>query len=328
MAAIGVNGRWVLIQFKTATLDTGDQWTLTDLIWGVNETQHLLGTTVAGDTFVLLTGSGLLRIPETAANIGVSKEPKVVTCGQSVDAVAPFSFTTWGLSYLRPCPSTVLSASITDPPEDADDGDAYLLPNDTSLSGVWAEHGGEIAHWSDETDNWVYCTPAPGTIIHIESDTSDSSDSGEDVISVGDGTYTPPTWPPADANYLTHQDESADLPNSLRLLPGTNVTFDTDTGNTLTINATSDTTATYVTQADESATLPNSFRLVEGDNILLSTTPATTRSRFTVKRATAAEPAAAMVTSLTHDLGAVVRDRTSSPTTRMSGRSSRRTVPP
>ena len=57
---------------------------------------------------------------------------------------------------------------------------------------MWETHGGEIATWSDETDSWVYCTPVPGTIIHVEGDSS--SDSGEDVISGGDGTYTPAPW--------------------------------------------------------------------------------------------------------------------------------------
>ena len=87
LAAIGIHGRWVIIQFKTATFDTGDQWTLTDLIWGVNETQHLLYTTVAGDTFVLLSDPALIRVPEEAAAIGVSKSFKAVTCGEPIDSV-------------------------------------------------------------------------------------------------------------------------------------------------------------------------------------------------------------------------------------------------
>ena len=282
LAAVGADGRWVIIQYKTATFDTGDQYTLSDIIWGVNGTEHLLGTTVNGDTFVLLSDSDLLRIPESADAIGVEKQFKIVTCGEAVDAVAAVDFTTWGLSYLRPCPSNVISASLTEPPDDPTHGDSYLLPNDTSLSGLWADHGGQIATWSDETDNWVYCTPAPGTIIHVGGD---SSDPGDDVISGGDGTTTPAPWTPAipplaedssidadtdylviytpdgyrkvllgdavvagggdtggggntTATYLTEQDETTDLPNSLRLVPGSNITFDTDTsGNTLEISA-------------------------------------------------------------------------------------------
>ena len=219
MAAIGQDGAWVIIQFKTATLDTGDTWVLTDIIWGLNDTQHLLGTTGNGDTFVLLSSASLQRVPESADAIGVEKDFKALTCGQGMDEVEPFQFTTWGLSYRRTCPSTVISASLTEPPEDAADGDAYLLPNDTSLSGVWALHGGQIAKWSDETDSWVYCTPTPGTVIHVidVSDTSSTDGGGGDVIVDEDGNTTPAPWARSDESYVTVEDETLRLPNSEQL---------------------------------------------------------------------------------------------------------------
>ena len=273
MAAIGVDGRWVIIQFKTATLDTGDQYTLTDIIWGVNGTEHLLGTTVDGDTFVLLSDSDLLRIPESADAIGVEKQFKIVTCGEAVDAVTPVDFTTWGLSYLRPCPSNVISASLTEPPETPADGDSYLLPNDTSLSGLWADHGGQIATWSDETDNWVFCTPAPGTIVHVGGD---SSDPGNDVISGGDGSYTGAPWTPAIPPLVEDSSIDADTdylviytPDGYRkvllgdaVMAGGGDTSDTSAGG-------GNTTATYVTEQDETADLPNSFQLQAGDALTL-----------------------------------------------------------
>jgi Putative phage tail protein/Protein of unknown function (DUF2793) len=265
-AAIGVDGAWVIVQFKTATLDTTDQWTLTDLIWGLDDTEHLLGTTGVGDWFVLLSDSGLLRIPETADNIGVEKQLKAVTCGQSLDDATVVNFTTWGLSYQRLCPSRVISATTLDPPGSPADGDSYLLPNDTSLSGVWANHSGEIATWSDETDSWVYCTPAPGTIIHVGED--DTSDPGDDVIAGGDGTTTPAPWTPA-IPPLAEIDTSSDLdtsyfvvytPEGYRKVLGTGVSGGGGGG--------ADSNATYLTLEDESASLPNSLRLIEGDGIV------------------------------------------------------------
>jgi hypothetical protein len=193
LAAIGAPGRWVIIQFKTAVLDTTNVWVLSDLIWGVNGTAHLLGTTGINDTFVLLSDPALLRIPVPASTIGIEKHYKIVTCGQSIDAVNEFSFITWGLCYQRTCPSTVLSATTTTPPSGAIDGDAYLLPNDTSLTDAWANHGGEVAFWSDETQSWQFCTPVPGSIVHIVGDSSDAVP-GEDVISAGGGNYTPAPW--------------------------------------------------------------------------------------------------------------------------------------
>jgi len=247
LAAIGQDGRWVIIQYKTATFDTGDTWVLSDLIWGVNDTEHLLGTTVDGDTFVLLTDSALLRIPESADAIGVEKQLKAVTCGESVDAVTAVDFTTWGLSYQRLCPSTVLSASLTTPPVSPADGDAYLLPNDTALAGVWATHGGEIAKWSDETDSWVYCTPVPGTVIHIISggDSGDTSDDDTDVISDGDGNYTPAPWARSTESYLTRNDERARLPNSLRV---------SDTATVMWVEATDGTLEAHAVGIDSSDT--------------------------------------------------------------------------
>jgi hypothetical protein len=237
LAAIGQPGRWVIIQFKTADLDTNNVWTLTDLIWGVNGTEHLLGTTGENDTFVLLSDSALLRIPVPASAIGVQKHYKVVSAGQSIDAVDEITFTTWGLCYQRFCPSTVISATLTDPPASPVDGDSYLLPNDTGLTGSWAAHGGEIATWSSETGSWVFCMPVPGSIIHI-SDGEDTSGGGTDVISGGDGSYTPSPWAQTSATFVTVHDESATLPNSFRLVEGTVVDFEFDTSaNTLTINA-------------------------------------------------------------------------------------------
>jgi hypothetical protein len=198
MAAIGVDGRWVIIQFQTAVLTTTDTYELSEIIWGLNDTRHLLNTTVAGDTFVLLSDASLLRIPESPDAIGVAKQYKIVTCGEDIDDVEAFSFTTWGLSYARPCPSNVISATLTDPPTGALDGDSYLLPTDTSLTGEWETHPGEIATWSDETDTWVFCTPAAGTIIHIiPPGESSSAPGGEDVISDGGGSYSPAPWTPA-----------------------------------------------------------------------------------------------------------------------------------
>jgi hypothetical protein len=100
-AAIGVDGRWLIIQFKTVDPQTDGSYVLSDLLWGLNDTDENMGTTEVGDTFVLLNDS-LLRISETAANIDVERQYKVVTCGESLDDVDAVAFATGGLSYLPP----------------------------------------------------------------------------------------------------------------------------------------------------------------------------------------------------------------------------------
>ena len=172
--------RWVIIQFKTATLDTGEHVCPDGPDLGAQ--RHRAPALHDGRGRYLRPALRLRAAahPREPDAIGVEKQFKAVTCGESIDAVTAFDFTPWGLCYQRLCPSTVISCSTTSPPTGAVDGDAYYLPNDTSLTGVWEKHGGEIATWSDETDSWVYCTPAAGTIVHC-------SDEDVDVIPPGGG---------------------------------------------------------------------------------------------------------------------------------------------
>lgn len=115
-AAVGRDNRWVIIQFKTAVLDSGGTWVLSDILWGLRETAEHLDTLINGDTFVLLNDSALMRIAETSANEGVQKLFKVVTCGESVEDVDPVGFSTDCLSF-RP---TVIAE---EPPPAPDEND-------------------------------------------------------------------------------------------------------------------------------------------------------------------------------------------------------------
>ncbi len=97
-AAVGDDGRWCIIQFKTVTPVT-DGFVLSDLLWGLRDTGDNQLTLETGDRFVLLNDAALLRISETFANDGVEKQYKVVTCGETVDDVDPITFATGCLSY-------------------------------------------------------------------------------------------------------------------------------------------------------------------------------------------------------------------------------------
>ena len=198
-AAIGVDGRWVIIQYKTATLSTDNTWVLTDLIWGLQDTGHLLGTTVAGDTFVWLNDPALLRIPETPENIGVEKQFKVPTCGESLDAVDEFSFTTWGLCYQRLCPSTVISCSTTEPPDWRRRTAILLLAErhlaDRSVGN--ARRGDRDLERRDRLVGVLYARRRHHRSLLRRR-------SGDDVIPPGGGgDPTPAPWPPASATYVT-----------------------------------------------------------------------------------------------------------------------------
>lgn len=145
-SVVGIDGRWEIIQFKTATLVSGDLWELTDLIRGKLETDEFIGTGVEGDTFVLMADQAMLRIAELPAAIGVEKLFKVPTYGQSLDSAAVVAFTTQGLSYI---PTTVGGLDDVDT-TGANDGDVLTydsttetwgpepLPTDTGTTGKHA----------------------------------------------------------------------------------------------------------------------------------------------------------------------------------------------
>ena len=68
---------------------------LSDLIWGVNDTRHLLGTTVSATPSCCSPIRLCCAFP-SRPSIGVEKQFKAVTCGQAIDDVTEIDFTTWG----------------------------------------------------------------------------------------------------------------------------------------------------------------------------------------------------------------------------------------
>ena len=91
LAAIGDEGRWELIQFRDATLVSGTTWSLTGLTRGRRGTEWAVGSSLAGDTFVLLDGA-LVRMSLGMAGIGVLLPHKAVVVGQSIANVDATNF--------------------------------------------------------------------------------------------------------------------------------------------------------------------------------------------------------------------------------------------
>lgn len=52
--AYGAPGRWILGQFRTPTLTAPLTYAITNILWGVRGTEHLIGTQEDGDQFILL----------------------------------------------------------------------------------------------------------------------------------------------------------------------------------------------------------------------------------------------------------------------------------
>lgn len=68
--AVGADGRWEILQFKTATNLSGDVWSLTGLLRGRRGTEHNIATAVAGDAVVLVSGPGIVRASLPITGVG------------------------------------------------------------------------------------------------------------------------------------------------------------------------------------------------------------------------------------------------------------------
>lgn len=86
-ALLGAPGRWELIQFLNATLETDGTYTLRNLLRGRKGTEHAAGSHAVGDTFILLETASLQNLPATNAELNAARHFKALTMGQALEAV-------------------------------------------------------------------------------------------------------------------------------------------------------------------------------------------------------------------------------------------------
>lgn len=102
-AAIGADGRWEIIQFKSATHQAGNIYKLTGLLRGRRGTEWAVGTSQAGDEFVLLTG--VVRTPLDLTMVNKTYQYKPVGSGSTLDEAITETFTGHGVALkpFSPC---------------------------------------------------------------------------------------------------------------------------------------------------------------------------------------------------------------------------------
>jgi hypothetical protein len=88
VAAIGADGRWEIVRFRTPSLVSPGVYILSGFLRGLRGTESFRGTHAAGDTFVLLSSATLKRIAVSNVDIGLDRYWKAVTVGKQVSAVA------------------------------------------------------------------------------------------------------------------------------------------------------------------------------------------------------------------------------------------------
>lgn len=132
-AAIGVDGRWVLIKFQTATLEGDGSYTLSNIIWGYKGTEHNLSSLDHSDTFVLLS-TALIRLPANDNEIGSERHYKGVTLGKNIASATAIAFTN-NAESLEPYAPTHITGSR--------DGSSNLTVDwvrRTRLGGEWRDY--------------------------------------------------------------------------------------------------------------------------------------------------------------------------------------------
>lgn len=90
LAAVGVHGRWELVQFATATLLTGSTYMLSGFLRNLFGTEWASGDHDLTDSFVLLTPA-LGRISGTVSDLGQTRYYKAVPSGRSIANVPAMS---------------------------------------------------------------------------------------------------------------------------------------------------------------------------------------------------------------------------------------------
>lgn len=111
--AIGVHGRWEIIQFTTVVQTDVDTYVLSHLLRGRRGTEYVMGSGSVGDDAVLVSGLGIARVPLTNADINVVRIYKAVTLGMTYASGLDENFAT-GAKALLPF-SPVMIEGVSDP---------------------------------------------------------------------------------------------------------------------------------------------------------------------------------------------------------------------
>jgi hypothetical protein len=101
--AVGVDGRWEILQFGTAVdmADSAGPFTrLSHLLRGRRGTERFVGTHMLADKVVGLTMGNLFRLANSASGIGVAMTYRAVTLGASIGSGIDQSFTPRGVALL------------------------------------------------------------------------------------------------------------------------------------------------------------------------------------------------------------------------------------
>lgn len=97
-AAMGADGRWEIVQFANATQISATTWALSRLLRGRRGTEHNMGSSVAGDMFVMISEGTLGRFLLQNTQIGAALTYDGVSIGASFGTGVESTFTAEGMA--------------------------------------------------------------------------------------------------------------------------------------------------------------------------------------------------------------------------------------
>lgn len=135
--------------------DFANRWTLSTLLNGQNDTEHLIADVTAGDRFVLIN-EAVKFVPMDIEDINVEYDYRAVTVGQSLDDAATIPAVWTGAST---APQQMSDALVT-----KDANDHWLIqaqgnPRPSEEPATYEVLFGLTADWSDEAANTVLTLP-------------------------------------------------------------------------------------------------------------------------------------------------------------------------
>jgi hypothetical protein len=125
-------------QFQSAVLNSDGTYTLSNLLRGRRGTEDFCSTHVAGETFILLTTSGINRTTTSTGVIGAIRYYKGVTIGTSKDSATPQVLTLTGAD-LKPYAPASLRATT-----DGDHNVILTWIRRTRVGGAWLDGIGTV----------------------------------------------------------------------------------------------------------------------------------------------------------------------------------------
>lgn len=180
--ALGVHGRWEVLQFRTATQNDDGTWTLSGLLRGRRGTEPAVDSHQSGDTFVRLSIYGRVEIPLSELEQEVLL--KMVTGGTAVQNNAAQAFTPTG-EALRPfAPANFLAVR--------DDDDTLLSWQRRGRIGQELRTGSDIP-LSEESEAYEVDVLLAGAVVRTIA-TSSPGATHTAAQQAEDGTSHPITY--------------------------------------------------------------------------------------------------------------------------------------